>query len=70
MQQRQFFMQQEQFILPKGVSIADPQGNRYIIESVLGKGEIGAVYLVRERDGTRNLFALKGIAPRTSRIRK
>jgi serine/threonine protein kinase len=61
MQQRQFFMQQEQFILPKGVSIADPQGNRYIIESVLGKGEFGAVYLVRERDGTRNLFALKEV---------
>jgi serine/threonine protein kinase len=54
-------MQQEQFILPGGVTVRDPQGNRYVIESVLGKGELGAVYLVRERDNTHNLFALKEV---------
>ncbi len=54
-------MQQEQFILPKGVTVPDPQGNRYVIEGVLGRGEFGAVYLVRERDRTRKLFALKEV---------
>jgi eukaryotic-like serine/threonine-protein kinase len=54
-------MQQEQFILPKGVTVTASQGNRYIIENVLGKGEFGAVYLVRERDGAGNLFALKEV---------
>jgi eukaryotic-like serine/threonine-protein kinase len=54
-------MQQEQFILPKSVTVADPQGNRYVIESVLGKGELGAVYLVRERERTQNVFALKEV---------
>jgi serine/threonine protein kinase len=54
-------MQQEQFILPEGVTVRDPQGNRYLIEGVLGKGEFGAVYLVRERDKTHGLFALKEV---------
>jgi serine/threonine protein kinase len=41
--------------------VRDPQGNGYVIESVLGKGEFGAVYLVRERANTRNVFALKEV---------
>ena len=52
-------MQQEQFILPKGVTIPNPQGNRYVIEGLLAKGEFDAVYLVRERDKAHNFFALK-----------
>jgi serine/threonine protein kinase len=52
-------LQQEQFILPRGVTVRDPQGNRFVIEGVLGKGEFGAVYLVRERDEKHHLFALK-----------
>ncbi len=54
-------MQQEQFILPKGVTVVEPGGNRYVIEGTLGKGAFGAVYLVREREGRHNLFALKEV---------
>ena len=52
-------MQQEQFILPKGVTVPNPQGNRYVIEGLLIREEFNAVYLVRERDAAHNLFALK-----------
>ncbi len=54
-------MQKESFILPEKVIVRDPQGNGYVIERVLGKGEFGAVYLVRERANTRNVFALKEV---------
>ena len=54
-------MQKEPFILPSKVIVRDPEGNGYVIESVLGKGEFGAVYLVRERGKTHNLFALKEV---------
>ena len=57
--EKRFNLQQEQFILPEGVTVRDPQGNRFVIEGVLGKGEFGAVYLVGELDNTHNLFALK-----------
>jgi eukaryotic-like serine/threonine-protein kinase len=53
-------MQQEQFLLPQGVTVRDPRGNRYVIEDVLGKGAFGAVYLVRDRE-SRDLFALKEV---------
>ena len=32
-------MQKESFILPEKVIVRDPQGNGYVIERVLGKGE-------------------------------
>ena len=54
-------VQQVHFILPTGVTVRDPQGNRFVIEGVLGKGEFGAVYLVRERENKHNLFALKEV---------
>ena len=54
-------MQQEPFILPEKAIVRDPQGNVYVIESVLGKGEFGAVYLVRERGNLHNIFALKEV---------
>jgi len=54
-------LEQEQFILPAGVTVRDPQGNRYVIEGVLGKGEFGAVYLVRERGEEHTLYALKEV---------
>jgi serine/threonine protein kinase len=54
-------LQQEQFILPENVTVRDPQGNRYVIEGVLGKGEFGAVYLVRQRGEEHSLFALKEV---------
>lgn len=54
-------MQQEQFILPPGVTVRSLAGDRYVIESLLGKGEIGAVYLVRDRNSKKNVFALKEV---------
>ncbi|HJT55074.1 MAG TPA: serine/threonine-protein kinase [Ktedonobacteraceae bacterium] len=54
-------MQQEQLVLPKGVTIRGPTGERYVIERLLGKGEMSAVYLVRDRRSPRNLFALKEV---------
>ena len=54
-------LQQEQLILPERVTVRDPRGGQYVIVSVLGKGEFGAVYLVRERQSKRDLFALKEI---------
>ena len=54
-------MQQEQFLLPEGVTVRDPQQNRYVIEGVLGTGQYGAVYRVRDRDHEHALFALKEI---------
>lgn len=49
----------EQFILPGKVTVRDPGGSQYVIERVLGKGEFGAVYLVRERGHEQRVFALK-----------
>ncbi|HEX6481242.1 MAG TPA: serine/threonine-protein kinase [Ktedonobacteraceae bacterium] len=54
-------MQQEQLVLPRGVTIRGSNGERYVVEDLLGKGEIGAVYLVRDRRQPGNLFALKEI---------
>jgi serine/threonine protein kinase len=54
-------LRQEHFILPVGVTVRDPQGNRFVIEAVLGKGEFGAVYLVRQRGEEHTLFALKEV---------
>lgn len=51
----------EQFILPERVTVRDPQGGQYVIQRVLGKGESGAVYLVRERDQKQRVFALKEV---------
>ena len=54
-------MQQEPFILPEKAIVRDPQGNVFVIEGVLGKGEFGAVYLVRERGKLHTIFALKEV---------
>ena len=54
-------MQQEQLVLPSGVVVRGSAGERYVIEGLLGKGEMGAVYLVRDRDIEEKLFALKEV---------
>ncbi len=45
--------------LPIGVIVRDPDGDHYVVEAVLGKGESGAVYLVRQKVGAQMPFALK-----------
>ncbi len=54
-------MLQEQITLPVGSTIRSPHGDRYLIEGLLGAGGSGAVYLVRERQGSQRLFALKEV---------
>jgi eukaryotic-like serine/threonine-protein kinase len=54
-------VQQSQILLPSGITVRDPSGERYIIESLLGKGRSGAVYLVRDRRMKQNMFALKEV---------
>ncbi len=45
--------------LPIGVTVRDPDGDHYVVEAVLGMGESGAVYLVRQKVGSKARFALK-----------
>ena len=54
-------MQQEQLVLPRGVTVGGSGGERYVIEDLLGKGEMSAVYLVRDRRVPGNVFALKEV---------
>jgi eukaryotic-like serine/threonine-protein kinase len=54
-------VQQGHILLPGGMTVRDPSGDRYIIESLLGRGRSGAVYLVRDRHMKQNLFALKEV---------
>ncbi len=54
-------MQQEQLILPAGVSVRDPAGGRYVIEALLGEGGSGAVYLVRDHSDSQKRYALKEV---------
>ncbi len=63
-------MQQEQILLPGGITVRDPQGNRYVIEGLLGTGRFGAVYLVRDRRIKQNLYALKEVIDPDKRDRE
>jgi len=54
-------MLQEQILLPGGITVRDPNGERYVIESLLGIGRSGAVYLVRDRRTKQHVFALKEV---------
>lgn len=54
-------MQQKWLTLPSGITVRARGGERYVIEGLLGKGEMGAVYLVRDRNSMKNLYALKEV---------
>lgn len=54
-------MLKEQMILPRGFTIRDPTGTRYVIEGILGEGGSSAVYRVRERSSSEKVFALKEV---------
>ncbi len=52
-------MQEEQVTLTGGVVVRGNQGASYVVETLLGKGGFGAVYVVRDRRVKSQRFALK-----------
>lgn len=58
---REVQMQQEQLKLPSGVVVRGSNEEQYVIEGLLGKGEMGAVYLVKDRHIAGKSLALKEV---------
>ncbi len=54
-------LQYTQMTLPAGSVVRNVNGDRYIIEELLGKGGSSAVYLVHERREKKDRFALKEV---------
>ena len=63
-------MHREQILLPGGVTVRDTNGERYVVEGLLGKGEAGAVYLVSDRRARQNVLALKEVINPNQRDRE
>ena len=63
-------MQQEQILFPKGATVRDPHGDRYVVEGLLGRGASGAVYLVSDKRVKQNVFALKEVINPNKRDRE
>ena len=40
-----FDWQQDKLVLPRGVTVREPQDGQYMIEDILGRGTFGIVYL-------------------------
>ncbi len=57
--QRPKKLQKEQILLPVGSVIRNVNGDRYIVEGLLGTGVAGAVYRVRDGHKRENVFAVK-----------
>jgi serine/threonine protein kinase len=54
-------MSKQHITLPVGVTVRDPYGAHYTIEGLIGIGEFGEIYLVRDRRFSRQLFVLKEV---------
>jgi Serine/threonine protein kinase len=52
---------QEDLTLPIGASLQNRNGDRYIIDDLLGQGGFSAVYLVHERRARHKIYALKEV---------
>ncbi len=52
-------MKQGQLTLPMGITVRDADGGQYVVEALLGQGQSGAVYRVKQKSGSHMLFALK-----------
>ncbi|GAC1390317.1 MAG: hypothetical protein NVS4B11_05070 [Ktedonobacteraceae bacterium] len=57
--QQEHRIQQEQITLPIGSVVRTLNGDRYIVEALLGKGGSSAVYRVRDRHNKQDIFAIK-----------
>jgi serine/threonine protein kinase len=56
--------------LPEGATIQGQNGERFVVEGLLGTGGFSAIYLVRDRRARNKLYALKEILDSNTRERR